>query len=267
VVSALEDPNPEIAGRGYAKLRERGIAVETGLGTEEAARSHAGHIRRMREGRPQVLLKLAVSSDGKAGLAGRKPAGITGEAARVRVHQMRAESDAILIGIGTVLSDDPHLTCRLPGMLEYSPVRVILDARLRVPVSTSIIGTAREIPTWVFGGPDAPPMAEEILKAKGVEVFRVAAKDGRLDLKQVLKALADRGITRLMVEGGPTIAAAFVQADLVDEAAVFHSPNPIGEGIDALEGLPLTALTKSPTLKMAASEVVGADRLELYERT
>jgi diaminohydroxyphosphoribosylaminopyrimidine deaminase/5-amino-6-(5-phosphoribosylamino)uracil reductase len=117
----------------------------------------------------------------------------------------------------------------------------------------------------VFGGPDAPPMAEEILKAKGVEVFRVASKAGRLDLKQVLKALADRGITRLMVEGGPTIAAAFVRADLVDEAAVFHSSNPIGEGIDALEGLPLTALTKSPKLKMAALEAVGADKLELYE--
>src|SRR6478735_4412826 len=142
VVSALEDPNPEVAGQGYAKLRERGIAVDTGLGAEEAAHQHAGHIRRMREGRPQVLLKLAASSDGKAGLPGRKPAGITGELARARVHQMRAEADAILVGIGTVLSDDPHLTCRLPGMLEWSPVRVILDARLRMPLATSLVGTA-----------------------------------------------------------------------------------------------------------------------------
>jgi diaminohydroxyphosphoribosylaminopyrimidine deaminase/5-amino-6-(5-phosphoribosylamino)uracil reductase len=267
VVSALEDPNPEVAGQGYAKLRERGIAVETGLGAEEAAHQHAGHIRRMREDRPQVLLKLAAASDGKAGLPGRKPAAITGEPARVRVHQMRAETDAILVGIGTVLSDDPHLTCRLPGMIERSPVRVILDARLRVPLATSIIGTARETPTWVFTTANASPVAEGILKSKGVEVFRVEGKDGRLDLAAVLKDLAGRGITRLMVEGGPTVAAAFVKADLVDEAALFRSPNPLGEGIDALEGLPLTALTKSPKLKSVGSETIGGDTLELFKRS
>jgi diaminohydroxyphosphoribosylaminopyrimidine deaminase/5-amino-6-(5-phosphoribosylamino)uracil reductase len=266
VVSALEDPNPEVAGQGYARLRERGIAVETSLGQDEAARAHAGHIRRMREGRPQVLLKLAVSADGKAGLAGRKPVAVTGEAARARVHQMRAETDAILVGIGTVLSDDPHLTCRLPGMLERSPVRVILDARLRLPLATSIVGTARETPTWVFAGSGGSPVAEGILKAKGVEVFRVEAKDGRLDLAAVLKALAGRGITRLMVEGGPTVAAAFVQADLVDEAALFRSPTQLAGGIDALEGLPLTSLTKSPKLKSVATEAIGGDTLELFER-
>ncbi|MEA2978729.1 MAG: diaminohydroxyphosphoribosylaminopyrimidine deaminase [Alphaproteobacteria bacterium] len=267
VVSSLEDPNPEVAGQGHAKLRERGIAVETGLGAAEAAHQHAGHIRRMREGRPQVLLKLAVSADGKAGLPGRKPFGITGEAARGRVHRMRAEADAILVGIGTVLSDDPHLTCRLPGMMEWSPVRVILDAKLRMPLATSLVGTARDTPTWMFTAPNASPVAEGILKSKGVEVFRVEATEGRLDLNAVLKTLGGLGITRLMVEGGPTVAAAFVQAGLVDEAALFRSPNPLGEGIDALEGLPLTALTKSPKLKPVASETVGGDTLEVYERT
>jgi len=266
VVSALEDPNPEVAGQGYAKLRERGIAVDAGLEAAAAARQHAGHIRRMRDGRPQVLLKLAATADGKAGLPGRKPAGITGEAARARVHQMRAEYDAILVGIGTVLSDDPHLTCRLPGMMEWSPVRAILDARLRIPLATSIIGTARETPTWVFTTPSASPVAEDILKAKGVEVFRVDGKDGRLDLNSVLKALAGRGITRLMVEGGPTVAAGFIKADLVDETALFRSPNPLGEGIDVLEDLPLTALTKSPKLRLIASEAVGGDTLEMFER-
>ena len=267
VVSSSEDANPQVAGQGHARLRERGIAVEVGLGAEEAVRTHSGHFRRMREGRPQVLLKLAASADGKAGLPGRKPAGITGEAARLRVHQMRAESDAILVGIGTVLSDDPHLTCRLPGMLECSPVRVILDARLRVPLATSIIGTARETPTWVFAGANASPVAEGILKSKGVEVFRVEAKDGRLDLAAVVKMLAERGITRLMVEGGPTVAAAFVEADLVDEGALFRSPKPLGSGIDALEGLPLTALTRSPRLKPVVTETIGDDTLELFERS
>jgi diaminohydroxyphosphoribosylaminopyrimidine deaminase / 5-amino-6-(5-phosphoribosylamino)uracil reductase len=267
VVSALEDVNPDVAGQGHAKLRQRGIVVDTGLGADEAARTNAGHSRRMREGRPQVLLKLAASSDGKAGLAGRKPVAITGEAARLRVHQMRAEADAILAGIGTVLSDDPHLTCRLPGMFEHSPVRVILDAKLRIPLSTAIVGTAREVPVWVFAGPGASPVAEDILKAKGVEVFRVDAKDGRLDLSQVVKALAGRGITRLMVEGGPTVAASFLAADLVDEAALFRSPNEIGPtGIGVLEGQPLTALTQSPRLKPVANETVGVDSLDIYER-
>lgn len=268
VVSSLEDPNPDVAGQGYAKLRERGIVVDSGLGAAEAARTHAGHFRRMRDGRPQVLLKLAVSADGKAGLAGRKPVAITGEAARVRVHQMRAESDAILVGIGTVLSDDPHLTCRLPGMIERSPVRIILDARLRVPLATSIIGTARDIPTWVIAAQNASPVAEDILKAKGVEVFRVEAKDGRLDLAAVLQLLAGRGITRLMVEGGPTVASAFVSADLVDEAALFHARKAIGaDGIDALQGMPLAALTKSSKLKAVGTETVGDDTLEMFERT
>jgi diaminohydroxyphosphoribosylaminopyrimidine deaminase / 5-amino-6-(5-phosphoribosylamino)uracil reductase len=264
-VSALEDPNPDVAGQGYARLRERGIAVETGLFADDARRAHAGHIRRMKEGRPQVLLKLAVSADGKAGLAGRRPVPITGEEARVRVHAMRAASDAILVGIGTVLSDDPHLTCRLPGMMDVSPVRVVLDARLRVPLATSLVATAREVPTWVFAAADASAMAEDILRAKGVEVLRAECKDGRLDVAQVLKALAERGITRLMVEGGPTVAASFVRAGLVDEAALFRSPKPVGaDGINALEGLPLNALTDG--MKSLATEALGADKLELFER-
>src|ERR1700688_555133 len=146
VVSALEDPNPEVAGAGHAQLRAPGIAVEVGLGAAEARRAHAGHIRRMRDGRPHVTLKLAVSADGKAGAAGRRPAAITGEAVRARVHRMRAMNDAILIGIGTALADDPALTCRLPGMERFSPVRVVLDAQLRLPLAGALAKSARAAP-------------------------------------------------------------------------------------------------------------------------
>ncbi len=265
VVSAIEDPNPEVAGQGFARLRERGIAAEVGLGAQAAKQAHIGHIRRMRDGRPHVMLKLALSADDKAAAAGRKPVAITGEAARERVFQLRAMSDAILIGIGTVMSDDPALTCRLPGMMERSPVRVLLDARLRAPMPSGLVATARETRTWIFCAPSASTMAEEVLRAKGVEVFRVEGQDGRLDLAQVLKALADRGVTRLMVEGGPTVAASFVQADLVDEAVLFRAPKTIGaDGVDALDGVPLTALTQR--LKPLASEPIGVDTVETYER-
>ena len=265
VISAMDDPNPEVAGQGLAKLRDRKIAIESGLGAEAAKRAHIGHITRMTQGRPHVMLKLALSADGKIGAAGRKPIAITGSEARERVFQMRAMNDAILVGMGTVLSDDPALTCRLPGMMERSPVRILLDARLRVPISTGVVGTAHDAPTWIFGDTKASAMGEEVLRAKGVEVFRVESEDGRLDLPAVLKVLAERGITRLMVEGGSTVAASFVKADLVDEAALFRAPKQIGpNGIDALDKMPLTALTSR--LKRVTTEQVGADTLELYER-
>ncbi len=265
VVSAMDDPNPEVAGQGLAKLRERKIALESGLGAEAAKRAHVGHVTRVTKGRPHVMLKLALSADGKIGAAGRKPIAITGSEARERVFQMRAMSDAILVGMGTVLSDDPALTCRLPGMMERSPVRVLLDARLRVPISTGVVATAHDAPTWIFGDTKASAMGEEVLRAKGVEVFRVEGAEGRLDLAAILKILAERGITRLMVEGGSTVAASFVKADLVDEAALFRAPKQIGpDGVDALDRMPLTALTSR--LKQVAAEHVGVDTLELYER-
>jgi diaminohydroxyphosphoribosylaminopyrimidine deaminase / 5-amino-6-(5-phosphoribosylamino)uracil reductase len=267
VVSALEDPNPEITGQGHARLASQGIAVATGVCAEEARHTHAGHIRRVREGRPHVTLKLAVSADGKAGLAGRKPAAITGEPARERVQLMRAMNDAVVTGIGTVLADDPQLTCRLPGMEQRSPVRVVLDSALRMPVQSKLAASATRTLDWVFVDEKARPEREAELTAAGVEVLRVPGADGQLDLTAVLRSLAGRGITRVMVETGPILSAAFLQADLVDEAALFCSPNPIGGGIDALKGLPLTALTQSPKLRLVGNEQVGTDRLELFERT
>jgi len=265
VVSAMDDPNPEVAGQGHARLRERKIAVDVGLLADEARHAHAGHIARVTQGRPRVLVKLAVSADGKAGLAGRKTVQITGEEARERVFRMRAQNDAILVGVGTVVADNPQLTCRLPGMLERSPVRVVLDARLRTPLSLSVISTVREYPTWVFCAEGASEVAADILEQKGVRVIRVPDTNGRLDLDAVLKALNAEGITRLMVEGGPTVAASFVAAGLVDEVALLRGPQEIGAtGIDALAGMPLARLTEGMT--PLGSEKLGVDTLEFYGR-
>jgi diaminohydroxyphosphoribosylaminopyrimidine deaminase / 5-amino-6-(5-phosphoribosylamino)uracil reductase len=264
VVSALEDPNPEVAGRGHARLRDAGIAVEIGLGAAAARRDHAGHIRRMRDGRPHVVLKLAVSADGKVAAAGRHPLRITAVAARERVHLIRAQSDAILIGIGTALADDPMLTARLPGISGYSPVRVVLDSKLRLPLDSRLVKTAREVPVWVIGGLEAPRSAEESLRAHGVDVCRVEATTGGLDLAAVLKLLADRGITRLLVEGGPTVAASLLAADVVDEAMLFVSPKSVGaDGIEAFDQAAAAALSR---LKLAETEQFGPDRLDLYLR-
>ncbi len=266
VVSAMEDPNPHVAGSGHARLRAHGVLVEIGLGSDEARRTHAGHMRRMRDHRPHVTLKLAISADGKAGLAGRRPVSITGESARERVHLMRTQSDAILVGIGTAIADDPLLTCRLPGMEARSPVRIVLDPALRLPRASRLEQTARWTPLWIVSAGSAPSAAEGTLRKDGAEIIRLG-NGATLDISQVLKALAERGITRLMVEGGPTVAAAFVNADLVDEAVLFRSSKVIGPGgIDALEGLDLKSLTQSAKLVHSGTDVVGGDAIEYFRR-
>lgn len=265
VVSALEDPNVQVAGQGHALLRQSGITVDIGLGAAAARLAHAGHIRRVCDHRPHVTLKLAVSADGKAGLAGRRPVRITGAAAQPRTHLLRAMNDAILVGIGTALADDPQLTCRLPGMAARSPVRVVLDTALRLPRDGALARTARDTPVWVVTAADPNCAAGQALRAQGVDFVRLPGGGGALDLAAVLGALAARGITRLMVEGGPTVAAAFLRAGMVDEAVLLRGPQPIGaDGIDAIAGLPLTALTGSPALRSLGIEAVGDDLIEHF---
>jgi diaminohydroxyphosphoribosylaminopyrimidine deaminase / 5-amino-6-(5-phosphoribosylamino)uracil reductase len=270
VVSATADPNPEVAGQGHARLRAAGIAVDIGTGAAEAARDHAGHIRRITEGRPHVILKLAVSSDDKIGAAGGKPVAVTGEAARSRVHLLRAQCDAILVGIGTVLADDPLLTCRLPGMAKQSPVRVVLDRALRLPGTSALVHSARETPLWVMTSNLSEAPAAMKLGAAGAQVIRVATTTTPppgLDLAAVLRALAGKGITRLLVEGGSRVASSFVAANLVDEVWLLRGPDPIGDdGIAALDALPLIAITGSPKFKTHASEMLQRDTLTIYER-
>jgi diaminohydroxyphosphoribosylaminopyrimidine deaminase/5-amino-6-(5-phosphoribosylamino)uracil reductase len=270
VVSAIEDPNPEVAGQGHARLRAAGITVDIGLGAAEAAHDHAGHFRRVRDRRPYVILKLAVSSDDKIAAAGHKPVAISGEAAKARVHLLRAQCDAILVGIGTVLADDPLLTCRLPGMEARSPVRVVLDRALRIPGTSRLVHSARETPLWVMTSNLSEAPAAMKLGAAGAQVIRLAtttAPPPGLDLLAVLHALAEKGITRLLVEGGARVASSFVAAGLVDEVWLLHGADPVGaDGVPALDALPLSALTFSPAFKRRASETLQKDTLTIYER-
>ncbi len=269
VVAAIGDPNPEVAGEGFAKLRAAGIAVDVGIEAGEAAYAHAGHFRRIRDHRPHVILKLAVSADDKIGAAGGKPVAITGEAARTRVHLLRAQCDAILVGIGTVLADDPLLTCRLPGMEARSPVRVVLDRAARIPGDSRLVRYARETPLWIVASELAEAPAAAKLGAAGAQVIRIPpSMTSGVDLPTVLHMLAEKGVTRLMVEGGSRVAASFVSAGLVDEAWLLRGPDAIGEGgVSALNALPLTAITQSPAFRVRASESLGRDTLTIYERS
>jgi diaminohydroxyphosphoribosylaminopyrimidine deaminase/5-amino-6-(5-phosphoribosylamino)uracil reductase len=270
VVSAIEDPNPEVAGQGHARLRAAGITVDIGLGALEAAHDHAGHFRRIRDKRPHVILKLAVSADDKIGASGRKPIAISGEAARARVHLSRAQCDAVLVGIGTVQADDPLLTCRLPGMEARSPVRVVLDRALRIAGTSRLVHSARATPLWVMTSNLSEAPAAMKLGAAGAQVIRVpttSTPPPGLDLMGVLRALAEKGITRLLVEGGARVASSFVAAGLVDEVWLLRGPDTVGaEGIAALDALPLSAITGSPTFKVRASETLQNDTLTIYER-
>jgi diaminohydroxyphosphoribosylaminopyrimidine deaminase/5-amino-6-(5-phosphoribosylamino)uracil reductase len=268
-VSAIEDPNPEVAGQGHARLRAAGLVVDVGLCAQEAAHDHAGHFRRIRDKRPHVILKLAVSSDDKIAAAGRKPVAISGEAAKARVHLLRAQCDAILVGIGTVLTDDPLLTCRLPGMEAQSPVRVVLDRSLRIPGTSRLVHSARKTPLWVMTSNLSDAPAAMKLGAAGARVIRVAATSAPpgLDLRAVLHALAEKGVTRLLVEGGSRVASSFVAAGFVDEVWLLRGPDAIGaDGVAALDALPLSAITQSPQLKVRASESLQNDTLTIYER-
>ncbi len=263
VVVALEDPNPTVGGKGIAALRAGGVKVELGVGREEASFAHAGHLRRIREGRPQVILKLALSADGKSALEGRQPIMISGNASHAEAHMLRARNDAVLVAIGTVLSDDPLLNCRLPGMDDRTPVRVVLDGSLRTPMASRLVKTAQQYPLWMIARTDAPVEPELTLAAAGADVMRVdAGADGRIDLTAAFALLAARGITRLLVEGGPILSAALIKADLVDEAVVVRSPKTLGsKAIPAIEGMPLEALIHSPKLKVFERRTAGDDTL------
>jgi diaminohydroxyphosphoribosylaminopyrimidine deaminase/5-amino-6-(5-phosphoribosylamino)uracil reductase len=228
VVSAASDPDERVAGKGYAILRTGGIEVEENVLRSEAADYLAGYLIRSSKKRPEVTLKLALSRDGIIGNKGHGQVAITGPVSRAQVHLMRAESDAILVGIGTVLADDPLLTCRLPGLELRSPVRVVLDSRLRLPLDSSLVRTAGTVPVWIAANAEADPVKRQALEAAGCRILATETDCGATALPELLDDLAAQGIATLMVEGGATVASSFLQEDLVDRLALFEGPAAIG---------------------------------------
>ena len=265
VVVAIEDPDPRVAGSGIARLRAAGLAVETGLCAEEAAEINAGFLIRQRLGRPLVTLKLATSFDGRIATRTGASQWITGRPSRERGQALRASHDAIMVGTGTVLADDPQLTCRLPGLARRSPVRVVLDRRLRIPLAARLIAGARQTPTWVLTLTSADPARREAFLAAGASLIDADPDPaGRIDLAAALAALGRRGITRLLVEGGAHLAAALLRAGLVDRLAWFHAPLLIGaDGTPAIAALGLDTLAGAPGFVPVSIEAVGDDMLTM----
>ena len=208
IVVAVDDPDPRVAGRGLAALRNAGVRVETGVCAAEARQVTAGFLSRIERNRPHVRLKLAVSADHRIAARAGERTTITGDDARALAHLMRARSDAILVGVTTAIVDDPELTCRLPGLERASPIRVVADTRLELPLSSRLVATASEHPVWVLAGKGGDPARRQALADRGVRITECAVgSDGRPDLAAALRLLASDGINWLLVEGGARIAA------------------------------------------------------------
>jgi diaminohydroxyphosphoribosylaminopyrimidine deaminase/5-amino-6-(5-phosphoribosylamino)uracil reductase len=270
-VIALGDPDPRVDGGGIKVLAAAGIEVVCGVAADEAAEINAGFLLRVAEGRPLVTLKLATSLDGRIATGSGESKWITGEDARRFAHGLRAGHDAVLVGAGTALLDDPELTCRLPGLEQRSPVRVVVDGSGRLPPTHRLVAGAHDVATWLMTLPPDTSQGRERRKAyeqAGVEVIDVTPDDhGHPAIAAVLAALAERGITRLLVEGGGRINAAFLKAGLVDRLVWFRASSVIGgDGVPAAAAFGLERLAEVPNFSLVSTRPVGDDMMESYLR-
>jgi diaminohydroxyphosphoribosylaminopyrimidine deaminase/5-amino-6-(5-phosphoribosylamino)uracil reductase len=227
VVIGCIDPNPHVRGGGVERLREAGIDVKVGVAEKEARAVIAPWAKCVTTGLPHVSLKLALSLDGRIATRTGASKWVTGPEARAKVHELRSRMDAVAVGIGTVVADDPRLTVR--EVQAPSPVRVVFDTKLRIPSGARLITTARETPTWIVTSLEASPAVEQSLSDQGVEILRAPpSAEGRIDVTAALRALAQRGVVALMVEGGAELAGSVLAARLADELHVFVSPILLG---------------------------------------
>ncbi|MBS0573530.1 MAG: bifunctional diaminohydroxyphosphoribosylaminopyrimidine deaminase/5-amino-6-(5-phosphoribosylamino)uracil reductase RibD [Proteobacteria bacterium] len=266
VVSALEDPDPRVGGRGHAMLRAAGIAVDVGEGGEAAERLQHGFLSRVRSGRPMLTLKLAASLDGRIATAAGESRWITGPEARHMVHHLRASHDAVMIGAGTARADDPLLTVRGMGMVRQ-PVRIVAARTLDLPLTGALARSAHEAPLWLLHGPLADPARRAAWEAAGAGLIEVAETEHGLDMAGALAALGARGLTRVFCEGGGLLAAALLGAGLADDLALFHVGLALGaDGRPAAAAMGLAALADAPRFRLVDSRPVGVDLYSLWTR-
>ena len=264
VVTALTDPDPRVTGRGHAILRTAGIEVAEGVRSAEAAALNEGFLKRVTRGLPFVTVKLAATLDGRIATASGESRWITGPLARRSVHALRLRHDAVMVGSATALADDPDLTVRDMGA-PRQPVRVVLDRLLRHSPESRLGRTAREVPVWMIHGPEAPEAARAAWTATGAELIEVAATPQGLDLDAALRALAARGLTRVLSETGGTLAAALIRAGLADELMLYQGAALIGaEGKPMLGPLGLTALAEAPRPRLMAQDRLGPDTVSRW---
>jgi diaminohydroxyphosphoribosylaminopyrimidine deaminase/5-amino-6-(5-phosphoribosylamino)uracil reductase len=267
VVAHAHDPDPRVQGRGIARLRAAGITVETGLLAEAAAAILAGFTKSVTQGLPWVTLKLGVTLDGCIATRSGESRWITGPAARGVVQQMRAEHDAILVGIGTVLADDPGLRCGLPGLGDRPRWRVVADSLLRTPLGSQIVRQAGAHALILLASPAAPAERARLLQAAGVTILQCGTEpSGRLDLVSGLRRLSEIGLTSVLSEGGSQMAGALLRAGLVDRLAWHRAPLLLGDaGLPAVQGLGIERLADAIRLRFLARQEYAEDVLETYD--
>lgn len=267
VVVSCADPDPRVAGQGIAMLRKAGVPVVHGLMEAEGLEANRGFISRVSKGRPFIALKLATSLDGRIATKTGESRWITGPLARQYGHLLRSRHDAVMIGRGTAATDDPLLTCRLRGLENRSPVRVICDTHMRIGVSSAVVATAETTPTWIMTAND-DSSKQDRLRRSGVEVVSCPPGPGQtLDLQTGMGILAARGITRLLVEGGGVLAGSLVRSGLVDRIHAIRAGSVIGgDGISAIGAFELERLSEMTTFVRREVRSLGPDQLEIWDK-
>ncbi len=266
VVTATDDPDPRVSGGGHRRLKQAGIAVTEGVERSAAGELNLGFFHRQRLGRPMVTLKLAMSLDGRIATHSGQSQWITGPEARARAHLLRAEHDAVMVGSGTAIADNPRLTVRLPGMEGRQPIRIVADGRLALPLTHELVRGAKTHPTWLITRDDAERQRRRAFEQAGVEILTVAASEkAPLNLTAALQLLGERGLTRILVEGGGRLASSLIAADLVDRLLVFQAGLAIGgDGLPGIAGLGLRSLKAAPRFTQRRVERIGPDLLVQY---